>query len=189
MKTIKKILSLPEGEFEVPVLTFSEEDRYELYGFYKSWRNLCDLSVAFKGRAINLPESLSESVFCLETGAVRVIDSISGANSSWDCYDLNSQKRIQVKSASVLPDLTSFGPTSQWDELYFIDFNVDGKWTGKYKIYIIENDDIYNQKVNASETMRDQQLMDRRPRFSIYSNIIEEKKLHPIISSTLDISN
>ena len=189
MKINNKLLSLPEGEFDVSVLIFSEDDRFKLFELYESWRNLCDLSIKFKGRAINLPEALSESVFCLETGAVRVIDSISGANSSWDCYDLNSKKRIQVKAASVLPDLTSFGPSSQWDELYFIDFNVDGEWTGKYKIYKIENDDIYNQKVNATETMRDQQLMGRRPRFSIYSNIIKERKLHPIISSTLDISN
>ena len=186
MKITSKILSLPEGQFETNVLMFTNDDRSKLYDLYKSWRNLSDLSKGLEGRAINLPESLSESVFCMETGAVRVIDSISRANSSWDCYDLNSQNRIQVKAASVLPDLTSFGPTSQWDELYFIDFNVDGKWSGKYKIYKIDNDDIYNQKVNTTETMRDQQLQNRRPRFSIYSSIVEKKGLKPIIYSTLN---
>ncbi len=180
-------LNLPEGIFDAQVISISNVDIENLIKMYKSWRNLSDLSAEFKGRAINLPEALSESIFCLETGAVRVVSNISQANSSWDCYDLKSEKRIQIKAAGVLPDLTSFGPTSQWDEIYFMDFVVDGRWTGKYEVYLIDNDDIYNQKVNANETMRDQQLQGRRPRFSIYDCVIKEKNLNPIISSSLDI--
>ena len=71
-------------------------------------------------------------------GTVRVTSSISGANSSWDCYDVKRQKRIQVKACSVLPDLTSFGPNSQWDEIYFVDFYRQGKWDGTFDIYQIK---------------------------------------------------
>ncbi|NFN19717.1 Bsp6I family restriction endonuclease [Clostridium botulinum] len=67
-------------------------------------------------RKINLPEGLSESAFCLAKGMFRVTQKISGANTSFDCYDPNGQRgnnRIQVKACSVIPDLTSFGPNSE----------------------------------------------------------------------------
>lgn len=185
MQILNKKLKLPEGVFETEVIKFEKNDRKQLFHFYKSWRNLSSLSISFYGRSINLPEALSESVFCLSTNSVRVVSGIYGANSSWDCYNLSSKKRIQVKAASVLPDLSSFGPNSQWDELYFIDFFVDGSWSGKYKIYKIPNELVYNHKVNSSQTFRQQQKLGRRPRFSIYTSIIQNKKIKPIIIDSL----
>lgn len=42
------------------------------------------------------------------------------------------------------------------------------------------SDLIYNMKVNKDQTMKEQQLQARRPRFSITDKIIKEKNLKPI---------
>lgn len=179
-------VKLPEGTFDTTVITFEESDREVLYNIYNDWRSLCDNLVKIKSRAVNLPEGLSESSFCLEMGFARFTSSISGSNTSFDCIDLNTNDRIQVKACSILPDLTSFGPKSVWDKIYFVDFCREGKWDGTFDIYLLDNDDIYNHKVNAEQTLRDQQLQGRRPRFSIFKEIIQKKKLKPIKSASLN---
>jgi Bsp6I restriction endonuclease len=55
-----------------------------------------------------------------------------GANSSFDCYEPQKSKRIQVKACSVEEDLTSFGPDSVWDEIYFVHFYPNKKYDGSY---------------------------------------------------------
>ena len=178
---------LPEGTFEVEATRFEEGDRRRFAEIYRSWRSLSDELRSLGGRGVNLPEVLSEGSFALEMGVLRVVKSIPGANSSWDCYDPIRHKRIQVKACSVLPDLTSFGPTSQWDEIYFLDFFREGKWDGTFDIYKIENALIYNHKVNESQTMRDQQMQRRRPRFSIFKEIIQRRGIQPIKTGHLRI--
>jgi hypothetical protein len=173
-------LKLPEGNFNVNVDVFEEKDKVQFANIYREWRSLSSKLISFNARAVNLPEGLSEGAFCLAMDCVRVNKSVSGANTSWDCYDLATKKRIQVKACSVLPDLTSFGPKSQWDEIYFLDFKRDDSWDGKFDIYLIENDLIYNHKVNAEQTLKQQQLEGRRPRFSIYKEIIMKNNQKPL---------
>lgn len=185
----KENLTLPEGVFEAEVLQFEETDRKVLYKIYKDWRNLCENLNLLHARGVNLPEGLSESAFCLEMNTIRTTGAIKvkhGASTSFDAYDLSRKKRIQVKACSVLPDLTSFGPKSVWDEIYFVDFYRDGSWDGKFDIYLINNSDIYSHKVNVSQTFQDQQTQGRRPRFSIYSEIIQSKNIKP--TKTGDLS-
>ena len=110
-------------------------------------------------------------------------------NSSFDCVTISPTKRIQVKSCSVSYDLTSFGPKSVWDELYFVHFYPNQKYDGSYKIFKIENELIYNHKVNIGQTMRDQQKQGKRPRFGIMKEIIEPLNLNPIIDATLPNQN
>jgi hypothetical protein len=81
--------------------------------------------------------------------------------------------------------LTSFGPDSVWDEIYFVHFYPNKKYDGSYNIYLIPNDLIYNQKVNATQTMRQQQELNRRPRFSIMKEIIKPRLMKPVIKGTL----
>lgn len=178
-------IKLPEGVFETNVLFFEESDREDLYNIYNIWRSLCSHLTNIHSRSVNLPEGLSEGAFCLEMGVARFTESISGANTSFDAFDLKKNERIQVKACSVLPDLTSFGPKSIWDKLYFLDFYREGKWNGTFDIYLIDNKDIYNHKVNAKQTLKEQQLQGRRPRFSIYKDLIQNKGLKPIKSCTL----
>lgn len=179
-------LQLPEGKFYSKVLIFDNSDKHFLFELYRSWRKLCEGLLKIKSRGVNLPEGLSEGVFCLAMDAVRVVEGIPGANTSFDCYDPKTYDRIQVKACSVMPDLTSFGPKSVWDKIYFLDFYRQGKWDGTIDIYLLENDLIYNHKVNANQTLKDQQLQGRRPRFSICKEIILKNKLKPI--KTFDIT-
>ena len=180
-----KTLQLPEGNFNVNVDVFEVKDKLQFEKIYRTWRELSSMLKSFNARAINLPEGLSEGAFCLAMNCVRVNNSIPGANSSWDCYNMESKKRIQVKACSVLPDLTSFGPSSQWDELYFLDFYKNGSWSGEFDIYLIDNDMIYNHNVNRSETFREQQAQGRRPRFSIYKDIIEKQGIATLMTYNL----
>ena len=93
-----------------------------------------------------------------------------GANTSFDCYSEYNNSRIQVKACSVIPDLTSFGPRSVYDELYFMDFYRNGDFDGSVDIYKIPKELIDNTIVNASlgETVKMQRDQGRRPRLSLY---------------------
>jgi hypothetical protein len=184
VEEIKSIM-LPEGRFQVRVQVFAEEERQQLQDIYLEWRNLSNKLRAIESRAGNIPDGLSEGVFCLATGAVRLIGGISGANSSFDCYDPHKETRIQIKAASVIPDLTSFGPKSVWDELYFLDFYREGNWDGSVDIYYIPNEYIYGNPVNRKQSFSEQQAQGRRPRFSIYRDIIEKYKLQPQMTYNL----
>lgn len=183
-------MKLPEGNFKSDVIEFEESDRKKLLTIYRNWRTLCDGLNGMQARSVNLPEGLSESSFCLEMNCVRTTGGVKKAgkikvNTSFDGYNPINNKRIQVKACSVLPDLTSFGPKSVWDELYFVDFYRDGSWDGKFDIYKIETVDIYTNSVNAGQSFTDQQAEKRRPRFSIYNDIIKPKGITPIKTGDL----
>ena len=58
-----------------------------------------------------LPKAISEAVFCLNFKAGRLVKCTGEkTNTSFDCFDINKNNRIQVKGCSVSIDLTSFGP-------------------------------------------------------------------------------
>ena len=176
MKQSKEILHLPEGDKKAEVTIFDLQDSDELRKIYDSWRILCNNLNKLNARSVNLPEGLSEIGFALAKNMWRCTGAIVGANSSFDCYDPNGERgnnRIQVKACSVLPDLTSFGPESQWDRIFFVDFYREGKWDRTLDIYEVKTDDIENFPVNIHQTLLDQKKQGRRPRFSIYSGLIE----------------
>lgn len=176
MRTVNQILELPEGNYYANVDVFGQEDASALFGIYNSWRNLCYLLNKMNARSVNLPEGLSETAFCIAKNVWRCSSNIAGANSSYDCYDPyagRGNNRIQVKACSVLPDLTSFGPNSEWDRIFFVDFYRQGMWDGTFDVYEVGTEDIYNFPVNAQQTMKDQKAQGRRPRFSIYSGLIQ----------------
>ena len=120
----------------------------------------------------------------MNCGKLLSAKNVSGYSTSFDAYDTTREKRIQIKcSASSGP--TSFGPRSEYDELYFVDFKSNGLIDGTYKIYKIENDDIDNVKVNKDQSLVDQQILNRRPRFEIRSQLVAKKKLGPVFSGKL----
>ena len=103
-----------------------------------------------------------------------------------DAYDINTKKRIQIKSCSVLPDLSSFGPKTQYDELYFQDFYRFGEWDYKVDVYKIPLNLINSTMVNSRQTFKQVQALGKRPRFSIWEKIIVPQSLEPIISYSLE---
>ena len=159
------------------VQAFTEDDRFILKNTYQMWIGLCKIAKKLKWRYINFPEGLSESLFCLEFESVRVVKVAGKESGSFDTYNLKMCRREQVKASSAEEDLTSFGPASVWDDLYFLDFHrMD--WT--FDVYQIPNDLVYNQKVNKNQTFKDQQKQKRRPRFSIKKEIILRNRIKPI---------
>jgi hypothetical protein len=183
MKTINYELAYNNKTVILNLMTF---DKSDLKIFKLVFKKLQKLNKYVKNdlkgtRNINFPESLSEAIFCFEMNCGKLLSAkkTSGYSTSFDAYDTKRDKRIQIKcSASAGP--TSFGPRSEYDEIYFIDFKSEGKIDGTYKIYKLENDDIDNVKVNKKEKLTDQQKGEKRPRFEIRSTLVVKKNLKPI---------
>ena len=110
---------------------------------------------------------------------------VSGTSGSYDCYNPKTCKRIQIKATTIRYDLTSFGPESVWDVLYLLDFYRDGEFDGKYDVYEIPNDLIYNFQINRDQTFRDQQKQGRRPRFGLKRSVIEANGIRPVKTCTV----
>ncbi|MBS3175573.1 Bsp6I family type II restriction endonuclease [Candidatus Woesearchaeota archaeon] len=154
-----------------------EKDKELLNKLYFEWKKLNENIKKISTRGINLPEAISENAFCLFFESVFRVVRLQKGKCSYDCVDNKTGKRIQIKASSVKSDLTSFGPKSEWDDLYFLDFS---KGDGTFLIYKIEKEWIYNHKVNRQQTFEEQQKQSRRPRFSIIKEIINPRKLKPV---------
>jgi hypothetical protein len=149
----------------------------DLKSIFIDWLALNKKLISINGRTLNVPDVLSEGLFCLYFNAIRTKDD----GGSFDCVILNSAKGVQVKSTSIQYDLTSFGPSSIWDELYFVDFAPNGIIDGEIHFYKIEEnfENLIMNKVK-NETFKEQQKKGRRPRFSIKKELIEKKFLKPV---------
>ena len=172
----------------VLALMFEDSDKIKLRKMYENWKELGDSLKEFHSRRVNLPEGISESVFCIFfdiENCGRALK-INRGSSSFDVINFETKKRIQIKATSIVNDLTSFGPTSVWDELYFLDFCKDGKLEGKFDIYLIPDDIIFKTIVNKkkNETFMDQQAQGRRPRLSVKA-LINENNISPIKTGDL----
>jgi len=120
-------------------------------------------------RKVNLPEFISESFWCLynlknkNQQVCRIIDGHSA-----DTVNVSSNPPVfqQIKASIVSEDLTSFGPKSKFDELYFLDFS---RLDGSVDIYKLDFEKIKKTIVNRGkgETFEMQQMQGRRPRLSL----------------------
>src|SRR5690606_13659483 len=117
------------------------------------------------GRKLNVPDVVSEGIFCYLYAAVRTN---SANNGSQDAVMIATGDEVQIKSASIPNDLTSFGPESTWTRLYFMDFAPNGSLDGQLDIYLITTD-IKKEILNSrfGETFEMQQQQGRRPRLSL----------------------
>lgn len=187
MKIQSLQIILPEGTFNTTAISFEEIDKKKLKQMITLWSELSQQLKSLGARGVNIPEGISEPLYCLAMNyeeIVRITKSISGANTSFDCYHKNTHERIQVKACSVLPDLSSFGPKSQFDKLAFLDLSDISN--GNFKIFDIPPALIYNHNVNSTQTFIEQQREKRRPRFSIFKDIIEKHNLHPTVTGNIN---
>ena len=158
-------------------LTFDQTDIKQWKVVFDSWKELKLAMRAYQAREPNFPEGLSEVAFCMWSGSVRKIR-CSGRHGSFDTFNLKTKRMEQIKACSVESDLTSFGPDSEWDDLYFIDFWNNGAVDGRFDVYKIDSALVYNRKVNRQQTMRQVQAEGKRPRFSL-KDLITENRLKP----------
>lgn len=155
-----------------------KNDKKNIIKMYELWNELSENLSNYGCRRTNFPE-ISELIFCAIFDCWRTNNTQISDHSSFDCYNPKKHTRIQIKAASSKTDLTSFGPKSVWDEIYFMDFYNDGNYDGTFKIYLLPNKEIYEYQVNKDETFEDQQKQGRRPRFSV-RKMIKELNLEPI---------
>lgn len=161
---------------------FDHEDYEKLQEIFSDWQEINKKLKPLGGRNLNVPDVFSEALFCIFFNAVRT----NGEAHSYDCVSLETHAGIQIKSGSIEEDCSSFGPTSTWDEIYYVDFAPNGHVDGKVYFYKIDID-FSSLVLNAKkgETFRDQQLQGRRPRFSIKRQIIKAYGLKPILKIDL----
>lgn len=173
----KTIVKLRDGTI-VHGDEFDNEDFLKLKKIFKKWLSINADLKELGGRNLNVPDVFSEALFCIFFDTIRT----NATAHSYDCVLKKTGDGVQVKSASISNDCTSFGPTSTWDLLYFVDFAPNGNVDGTVWFYEIESTDIYGLIMNRKkgETFADQQKQGRRPRFSIKKSIIEPKKLQPV---------
>jgi len=172
-----------DQECKLDLMHFTKKDGKEWKRIFDIWKELKIGLRGYKSREPNMPEGLSEVAFCLWSGSARYIK-IKGAKKgiagSFDTFDINTNKAQQIKACSIDRDLTSFGPKSKWDDLYFVDFFNEGKVDGRFDVYLIPNKYIKNQSLNKNEKFTDQQEQKRRPRFGIKKEIIDKYKIKPL---------
>jgi len=179
MKLQKRKVIIDNNELDIEVAIMSKVDAKTFKRLFDLWKKL-NIGLSKYGRKVNIPEVISEGMFCVFSNSVRFQKKIKGVGTvSFDTINLKSNRREQIKATSIEKDLTSFGPKTEWDDLYFMDFYRDGDLDGSFNVYLIPNNFIYGKKVNQSQTLRQQQAEKRRPRMSI-KEIIQENKIKPL---------
>lgn len=155
---------------------FDDNDFAKLKDIFNQWLDINKKVTSLGGRGLNVPDVFSEALYCIFFDAVRT----NNTAHSYDCVNIKNGAGVQVKSASIANDCTSFGPRSTWNELYFMDFAANGKVDGIVDVYRLDfalDDVILNAK--KKETFKMQQEQGRRPRLSL-KRLITEKKIKPI---------
>lgn len=169
MELTTETINLYGTNCKAEVMKFEEEDIKQWLRLWNSWTTLRSGLKEYESRGPALSEGLSETAYCIYSGSVRLINVSGNCDTSADTYNLQTGKAEQIKAASIEQDLTSFGPTSKWDVLYFLDFYRDGALDGSFDIYEIDKELIYSTVVHKgkNETFKDQQAQGRRPRLSL----------------------
>ncbi|MFA6251543.1 MAG: Bsp6I family type II restriction endonuclease [Candidatus Paceibacterota bacterium] len=181
MKKNKITVTINKKQIKLDILKIESSDKAKLRTIFKRWLELSNLLKSLGSRGVNIPEGLTESLFCLEMNSARVIKAYN-SKGSFDTINRNNNKRQQVKATSSSGP-TSFGPNSFWDEneLYLMDFvGKDGIIDGTFSIYRILDKYIYLSKVNKTERLSDQQAQKRRPRMDLRKDVVIKYKLKPI---------
>ena len=161
-------------QLEIEVAYLDKKDGKIFKKLFDIWRKL-NIGLEKYERRVNIPEVISEGMFCVFSKSVRYQKKLRGEGTvSFDTINIKNKRREQIKASSIEEDLTSFGPRTEWDDLYFLDFFNGGKLDGTFNVYLIPNKLIYSNSVNKGQTMKDQQGEKRRPRFSIKKDIIDK---------------
>jgi hypothetical protein len=188
MLTEKRKILIQKKHYMLTYQIFTKKDKKMLRDIFNEWLKLNKL-LKFNGasRMVNIPELLTEGLFCIEMNAVRKIKATAakGVKVSFDTVNLNSGKLQQIKASSSKGP-TSFGPKPCWDtdQLFFMDFFKKNVVDGKYNIYQIPSKLISKLQVNKKQTLRAQQGEKRRPRIEL-RQILKDNNIKPIKSCSV----
>lgn len=146
---------------------------------YFLWKELDTRIRSAATRGVNFPETISEALCCYVMGFQW------NKGSGGDAFDKNSNRIIEMKATSNWDsDTTSFSPSEEFDDLFFLRLN---KRTDELYIYDtqIDSDTLKLIKVNKTQTLEEQQQAGRRPRFSVINFILKPMELEPVAKLNL----
>jgi hypothetical protein len=186
IKTITANVYGEEGIFDAYQYDQTDIPRYQKK--FETWRSLRNFCIEDGDRAPNIPESISEVIYCILTGSLRFKSAKKLVDQSFDLFELEVEKTLQMKAAQIKSDLTTFGPKSKWDKLIFMDFYNDGNIDGTIDIYDIPTDLVHkvvvckhDKKTKEKDiTFLHRQETGKRPRFSIKNKIIIPNSIEPM---------
>lgn len=177
-----------ENNTDVLIRNYTSIDEIKLVQLYKTWLEFGTLCTEYGGRKPNIPEVLTENLVCYLIPDILNVNKstyITPKGSSYDAID-NKGNLVQIKATSIEKDLTSFGPRTKFDRLIFVkvSYNIN-----EFYIYEIEPNNIYDLKITATQTFKDQQNEGRRPRFSIIKTFIDTKRCKFLYQGKIDVVN
>ena len=174
LPTLKSVkIKINKKEFEAQVRRWNKKDIPIIRKALRNWRDLSEFLKKHGARGTNLPELLSEAIFCICSGSVQVVNVKGRAEKGFDCYDQKKHARQQIKGSSNIATPSSFGPHSKFDEVYWVVIEPESKHF-KYKIYSIPRDAVVNHP-----NFRKHVPEGRRPRFSLWE-IVKRRNLQPV---------
>ena len=92
MKNKKITVDIAKKDIRLDIIEIEELDRPKLRIIFRLWLKLSNLLKNFGARGINIPEGLTESLFCLEMESVRVIKAYN-SKGSFDTLNPRKNKR------------------------------------------------------------------------------------------------
>lgn len=159
----------------VDVVNYEMEDKSIFKEIYFKWINLNNSINDAGGKNLIFPFEIAEALCCIEFNMVKM-------NNNWrgfDCYDIQEERRVEVKVKTTEYDLSSFSPYPSFDDVYFMDFYRYGDWDGKFDVYIIPIEKLLEHKMNSRDSFKDHIFQGRRPKLSL-SKFIKQYNIEPI---------
>lgn len=146
-------------------LIYEEKDRPIFRSIYKNWKEINESLNKIMGSNIELPKSLTEGIFALETGHVRIIS----PQQTFDCYDFIHNKRISIITRVNLLEKVLLKHNIIHNDLYLFDFYRNGDFDEVYDLYLIPNE-ILNSVLNEEKSKK----------INIYNDIINLYRIQPL---------
>ena len=141
---------------------------------YFGWKKLNDQISNLSHRGINMPDAISEPMGCWCLDLLWNRGSAVG-----DASDPSTGMKYEFKATSRFEgDLSSFGPECDFDDLVFLRFDTDNDLLLLYDLQMNAEQFGYVH-VNKTERVKDQQAQKRRPRLSLYENLIKPNGFIP----------
>lgn len=141
--------------------------------FFK-WKDLNTYVLRNSTRGINMPDVISEPMGCYCLNLLWNRGNVAG-----DATDPETGKKIEFKATSRFEgDLSSFGPSCNFDDLVFLRFNLEDNLLFIYDLNI-NSEEFGKLPANSKETIEDQKKQGRRPHVSLQNLFVDRLQLIP----------
>lgn len=176
------------------VTRYTEKDIPQFKRMFELLRELNSEILDADGTQYGLTSVLSEGMYCLWSGSVRYLSQKKArsyglsfteqlVSSSLDTYSETNQQAEQLKSTIKEEDpISSFGPSSDQDITYLVNFFNNGNLDGTFDIYPIPNSFFIGITCNQREdgSFDEIKINGKRPRFSLTKKIIIPNSIPPL---------